>query len=528
MVLPALVAGVGLALSLPPWGSWTVAPAAAGLLWWRLGGLPLRQRLLAGWVAGLGLFVVGLWWALSFNVYGGIVLIGVQALALALACALTPPGRGRLAGLAGAMVLAEALRSIWPFGGLPLGGIALGQAGGPLAGSARLGGPLLLVGLVWLGGAGLGGIGSVVAGVVADRRRIRRSGRRGGTDRRMGTVVGAVAALAVVGGVASWGTAAPDGGSGVARLRVAAVQGGGVRGLRKAEVSPASVFEAHQTATGEIRTEDGGDPPALVVWPEDVVSLDGPLAGSPAEATLAATARHLHATLTVGVTETVSATSFRNEIVAFAPDGTVAARYEKVHRVPFGEYVPDRAFFAHLANLSAVPLDAIAGHGDGVLDTPAGPLGAMVSYEVFFADRGRVATRAGAHLLIVPTNTASYSTSQVPSQEIAASRLQAIAEGRDLVQASPTGFSAIIDHRGFVIERSELGRRQVLVGDVHLRSGATLYARFGDLPVLIGAGALLFGGWVMWLTDTESATTTRRDRRQRPVDARRMTRLRNR
>ena len=53
------------------------------------------------------------------------------------------------------MVLVEALRSTWPFGGLPLGGVALGQASSPLAGAARLGGPLLLVGLVWLGGAGL-------------------------------------------------------------------------------------------------------------------------------------------------------------------------------------------------------------------------------------------------------------------------------------------------------------------------------------------------------------------------------------
>ena len=92
-----------------------------------------------------------------------------------------------------------------------------------------------------------------------------------------------------------------------------------------------------------------------------------------------------------------------------------------------------------------------------MLVTPAACLGVMVSYEVFYPSRGRVATRAGAQLLVDPTNTSSYLTSQVPTQEIAAAQLQAIAEGRDLVQAAPTGFSAFVDHRGHVLARSRLG-----------------------------------------------------------------------
>ena len=98
------------------------------------------------------MFATGLWWSLSFSGYGGAVLIVVEALTPALACALTPPRRGRVVALAGAMVLVEALRDRWPFGGLPLGGVALGQAAGPLAGSARIGGPLLVVGAGVVGG----------------------------------------------------------------------------------------------------------------------------------------------------------------------------------------------------------------------------------------------------------------------------------------------------------------------------------------------------------------------------------------
>ena len=102
--------------------------------------------------------------------------------------------------------------------------------------------------------------------------------------------------------------------------------------------------------------------------------------------------------------------------------------------------------------------------------------------------------RAGAELLAVPTNTSSYSTSQVPTQEVAAAQVQAVQTGRDLVQASPTGYSAAVTQRGVVLARSTLGRRQVLTVDVALRRGFTPYDHWGDLPVvLLSLGALVLG-----------------------------------
>ena len=599
--MPSLAAGAGLALSLPPWGWWVLAFPAAGLLWWRLGGLRLRARLLAGWATGLGLFVPGLWWATTFNTYGGAVLMAVESLFPLLACAAVPRrARGRTVVLAGAMVLVEALRDTWPFGGLPMGGVALGQAAGPLAGAARVGGPLLLVGLVWLGGAGVAILAEEVLRWVGRARANRRlaaseADRQPGTparrhapeespstyppgtgwwgttaapetppepagatpppgrrvqapapapapataslrarrhDVRTGTTFGAptaapprgpaarpvlaaVVAMAAVAGIGAWGTSAPDGGPALRTVRVAAVQGGGVRGLRKADVDPAVVYAAQLAASAEIPGRDGGRAPSLVVWPEDVVSLDTPLDGSQAEKDLSGLAVRLHTTLEAGVTETVRGRRFLNEVVAFAPSGALVGRFEKVHRVPFGEYVPYRWFFKHLADLSGVPLDAVPGHGNGVLHTPAGPLGTMVSYEVFYAQRGRITTRAGAQLLTDPTNTSSYLTSQVPTQEVAAARLQAIAEGRDLVQAAPTGFSALVDHTGRVVARSALAERAVIIGDVSLRSGRTLYERAGDLPVLVVSGLFVLGGWLATLGSDPDPDLTRAARRER-------------
>jgi len=147
--------------------------------------------------------------------------------------------------------------------------------------------------------------------------------------------------------------------------------------------------------------------------------------------------------------------------------------------------------------LSGVPLDAIPGTGTGLLPTPAGPMGAMVSFEVFYADRGRSSVRDGAQLLIVPTNTSSYATGQIPTQEIAAARIQAVQQGRDLLQAAPTGYSATITHRGVLLQRSVLGAAQVVATTLSRRSGWTVYVRYGDLPVLLVSALALLLGWIV-------------------------------
>jgi apolipoprotein N-acyltransferase len=476
---PSVAAGVLLALSLPPWGWWPLGLAGAGVLYWRLAGRGLRTRVWSGWLAGLGCYAIGLFWARAFNWYGAVVLILVEALFFAAAAAMTPPVRGRAPAFVAACTLAEALRLTWPFGGLPLGGVFLGQAGGPLVQLARLGGPLLITAGVWAGGVA---VATIVRWLWA-----RRSGSDGPS------VVGAVVIAAGLAALTVVGVVVPDGGSPVGTVRVALVQGGGQRGLSKEQVSPTTVYDAQLSAmyaVGSARPH-----PELVVWPEDVVALDRPLAGSPEAATLSRLARSLRTTLLVGVTEPASATTFRNEVVAWGPRGNIVGVFEKVHRVPFGEYVPFRSFFAHFADLSGVPTDAVPGDGTGLMRTPAGPLGLMVSFEIFYAGRSHESVRAGAELLTVPTNTSSYSTSQVPTQETAAAVVQTIETGRDLVQAAPTGFSAVVTQRGVVVERSDLGKRQELFATVTLRRGMTPYDHWGDLPVLIISGLALALGW---------------------------------
>ncbi len=553
----AAIGGLLLALSLPPWpgstGAWPLGVVGAAVVFAAVDGRRLRARAGAGMAAGLGLYLPGLWWMRDFSLPGFVVTVLLEAVILAGAMSLAPPARragpgARLVAFPAGLVLAEAFRGAWPFGGLPLAGIELGQVAGPLAPAARLGGRLLIVALVGLAGAGLASAASMTTRLTAARpaggRRNSgawsrvvpaengsRTGRHPGVGtglaavprgtepgtgglpgdrpeknvprrrrqlrpsaptavsgpRRLGPALAALVAVVVV---AIGGAMAPvgrvDG-----ELTVAAVQGGGPRGLRAVGRDPGPVFQAHLRAGAAVGP--GAD---VVLWPEDVVDVPGVFARSPEERALAALAVELGTTIVAGVVEDIDDERFRNAVVVVGPDGRVVDRYDKVHRVPFGEYIPARSLFDRLADLSAVPRDAIAGTGPGVVDTPAGRLGVLISYEVFFEDRGRAAVRAGGRLLLVPTNASSFNDAQVPAHELAVARLRAIETGRWVVQAAPTGYSAVVDHNGRVLARSTLGSPSVLRHDVQLRSGNTVFVVLGPVPVVLLAVAMLFVGWV--------------------------------
>ena len=494
--LAPLGGGVLVALSLPPFGLWPLALCGVAILAWSLRGQPTVSRAAAGFLAGVGQFAIGLAWADKFTLLGYSGLVILHSAMFAVACVLVPGGPARAPATAGLLTLAEWARERWPFGGVPPGGIAFGQLGSPLVGTARVGGTVLLVGVTYLAGVSI----SELAACWFQRR-----GRHGVHDN--GLIAGCLS-LAVVVALAIWGAFAADGGPPVRTLRVAIVQGGGRRGLSDVQVSASDVYAAALRATTIVHP-----PVELVLWPEDVVALGEPLKGSPQAAQLSAIARRLHTTLVAGITEPVGATQFRNEIVTYSPSGALVAVFEKVHRVPFGEYVPWRSFVSHLANLEAIPRDAIPGHGSGMISTPVGRVAVLVSYETFFPDRGRSGVTAGGRLILVPTNTSSYSSEQAPAQEMAASRLQAIEEGRDLLQAAPTGYSAVVDNRGDVLRLTRLSVSAVLRATVALRDGTTLYTRFGDLPTVLLALCASLVAWVLAIAERRREKSLRKTAR---------------
>lgn len=480
--LPLLAAGGLVALSLPPWGWWPLAYVGLAMAVRGLENQGWRPRVAAGVAFGLGMFVPGLWWMHEFTAVGAPLAVLVEVAFVVVAAVSTPPGRGRALAFPAALVLAEWARGQIPFGGVPMAGLALGQVSSPLAQVARAGGYLALVALAALTGVALD---------AAWRRRWPTAA----------AAIGTVVVLAAV----SW--AAPDGGSGPTRL-IAIAQGGGGRGLRAIETDPRLVLDAHLAVSTRVKP-----PIDLLLWPEDVIDVDQRVADAPEGEEVAAVARQLNAPLVAGVVEDDGPDHFFNAVVEWAADGTIIGRYDKVHRVPFGEYVPGRALIKHLVNLDVVSRDAVAGHGPGVLDTPIGRVGVLISYEVYFAGRGRDAIRAGGRLLLVPTNASSFKTSQVPTTEVATAQLRAIESGRDVVQAAPTGYGAYIDNHGRLLARTTLSRQEVRQRRVHLRSGRTLYVRAGNIPVLWLSVALVA---LAWVRDGALSPARRRSRRPGP------------
>ncbi len=470
VVATCVASGIALCLSLPPFGFWPLAFVGLAGLDRLIADQPARGRFARGWLVAMACFVPSLSWMTALTAPGYLIACVAYAAMLGGGIAAVPPSRGRWLALAGTWTVAELVRWSWPFGGVPLANLAIGQVAGPLAPVLRVGGAVLLLGVTVL-------VGQALAAAV-----------RGAWRPAVG--LAAVAAAIVV---ASMG--APRGHE-VGRAEIALVQGGGEQGTRQSDAGIVQVFERHVDATALVDA-----PVDLVVWPEDVIDTAGPLVDDPWGDVVASLSRDLGAPLVVGAVEDAGTEHFRNAAVLVGPDGRFLERYDKVHRVPFGEWVPFRSLLEQVAGDALPDRDALIGELPNHLDVPGrvGRVVAPISWEIFFADRTREGVEAGARLVLNPTNGSSFTGTIVQTQQVASSRMRAIESGRWVAQVAPTGFSAVIDDEGRVLERTAISEQSVLQREVALREGLTIYTRLGNGPGLALALLCIAGGWLIEL-----------------------------
>ena len=484
----AIGGGLAVALSLPPWGFWPMAFIGIALFESSLGEtVKPRQRAARGWLFAAVWMLPGLAWMWSLTIPGYFAAVAIFAGFHAVAATASPQGTWRVIGRPAAHTLAEALRMVFPFGGVPLATLPIGQAAGPFVGVVRVGGVVLLTWVVFQIGFALAGPSPFVPEIA------RKRGRSGG---RWHGAIGLLAAIVVVvvgAGFAPEGTALAR----PATLRVAIVQGGGQQGTHAINSDPRQVFSRHLAATGTIQPGSVD----LVVWPENVIDVAS-LEGSPELAEVAAEAARIDVPFAVGVTEDAPGDHFINAQVVIMQDGTVASRYEKAHRVPFGEYMPMRGLLHALgAPTDRVPRDAVEGTGPAYLDVPTRNgqvrVATVISWEVFFGSRTGEGIDNGGRFILNPTNGSSYTGTILQSQQIASSRLRAIENGRWVVQVSPTGFSAFVSPDGDVLDRTAVSEQKVIVRTIALTEGRTWYSHLGDLPWELLALLALLGAWIV-------------------------------
>ncbi len=474
----SVVAGLLICFALPPWGWWPLAPAGIALWLWLLDGAHLRRRIWIGWMVGIGWFGPStLWmWGLTELGYPLGVVFGWGPMVAATA-AVVPGDRRRFLVLPAAIVALEWLHSLGPFGGVPLSLLGMSQTRTPLLPIARLGGVILL-------GAAVSALGVALYLAVLHRQWKAPLG-----------IIAALGILATAG--ALWPLGDP-----VGSITVAAVQGGGPQNTRYVVGEEPEVFARHLEATRRIPANDDVDPADridLVVWPENAINVDGDFGNDQWRQEVATEAARIGAPIVVGAVDDspLGQDRFENYVVVVNPDGSLGDRFDKIRRVPFGEYVPLRSLFEPFARASLpgrdqvpgdqIPPSAYPGGDHGVIDTSAGPMAIVISWEVFFSRRVREGVRAGGQVVLNPTNGSSYWLTQVQTQQIASSQLRAMESGRWVVQVSPTGFSAFVDPDGGVHQRSSVSQDAVITRTIDRYDSTTPAQALGALPPLLAA-----------------------------------------
>jgi len=236
----------------------------------------------------------------------------------------------------------------------------------------------------------------------------------------------------------------------------------------------------------------------LIVWPES----PAPFFTNDARfrSAIGDVARETHAWIVAGaIGEEYSSgkpnPALFNSAGLISPSGDWAARYDKVHLVPFGEYLPFPTLFAFAGGLTKEVGEFTHGASRTPLDAGGDRLGIFICYESVFPDEVRQFANQGAQVLVNISNDGWYGDSGAYAQHLNQTRMRAIENNRWLLSATDTGVTASIDPWGRLTARSPRKERTALVAPYALTSVSTFYSRHGDwfayACAIISVGALL-------------------------------------
>ena len=183
------------------------------------------------------------------------------------------------------------------------------------------------------------------------------------------------------------------------------------------------------------------------------------------------------------------------------PRGEWTARYDKVHLVPFGEYLPFPQIFSFAGGLTKEVGEFQSGTSRQPLDAATQRLGIFICYESIFPDEVRQFTRDGAQVLVNISNDGWYGDSGAWKQHLQQTRMRAIENGRFLLSATNTGLTAAIDPAGRIVADVPRKERTALIAPYSLISGTTFYTRHGDwfaylcaiIPIVVSLWSVVVG-----------------------------------
>ncbi|WP_433754843.1 apolipoprotein N-acyltransferase [Nocardia sp. CA-135398] len=503
----AVLAGLLIFGSFPPRPFWFLAPIGIVVLTLTVrGAARLRAGFGYGFLAGLGFFVPLLPWT-------GIYVGPVPWLALSTVCSLYIGLFGLLARLLFSLpgwpvwvaltwTATEWLRSSFPFSGFPWGRLAFGQADGWYLSLATVGGAPLIGFAVALtataAAALLVCLWTHVAVTPTDDPSAAEPGRTT-TTTRVGFIAAAAALVIIPTTGALLRTALPGPEEGDRTITVAAIQGSVPRLGLDFNAQRRAVLDNHVRRTEELAravAQGTARKPDVVIWPENSSDID-PLRNADAAAVITEASEQIGAPILVGAVLLNGDRTTTNSVIVWNGAAGPGERHDKKIIQPFGEYLPMRGFFRLFSEYADRAGYFVPGHGDGTVradpfERPASSrseggidIGVATCYEVAFDRAFRDSMHAGAQLLTVPTNNATFGDSEMTYQQLAMSRVRAVEHGRALVVAATSGVSAIITADGAVQQQTPEFVPAALVTELPLRSDTTLATRFGAIPELV-------------------------------------------
>jgi apolipoprotein N-acyltransferase len=232
-------------------------------------------------------------------------------------------------------------------------------------------------------------------------------------------------------------------------------------------------------------TPDCPVPPAVadvIVWPESpapFVDKDPRLLSS-----LRSLALSMRAPAIVGVTSldpNSGRSDMYNSALFIGADGALSGRYDKIHLVPWGEYIPYKEFFSFAKNLTQEAGDMTHGWRRVVFSSDGRRFGVFICYEEIFGDEIRLFVKRGAEVLVNISNDGWYGDTCAPWQTLNMSRMRAVENRRWLLRDTNTGITTIIDPYGRLTASVPRHILTSLAGKYGYRSDMTFYTLHGDV-----------------------------------------------
>jgi apolipoprotein N-acyltransferase len=483
-IVAAIGGGALLYLAFPPRPTWFLAVPAFALLRLVLDGRRPRAAFGYGFLFSMGIFVPLMHWVSSLvQTLPWIALAVFESLFMAVAAiGMVLVSRLRFAPvvlMACVWIAGEAVRGRIPFGGMPWGRVGFSQPDGPLVPLAAIGGEPLLSFVTVLAGLALG---ELVRRLLAGRRALRPL---------MGPAALLVGALAL-GPLA--GLVPPTGNVG-RTVTIAAIQGNVPRLGLDFNAQRRAVLDNHVKQTVQLAADvaAGRTPkPDIVIWPENSSDID-PLQNPDAAAQIDRAARAVGVPVLVGaVLRNPDGQTTTNSALVWQAGVGVVERNDKRRIQPFGEYMPWRDFFRLFSPYVDRAGYFVPGTGTGRVDMAGIPVGVAICWEVAFDDAVQEEIDAGAQVLAVPSNNATFGLTEMTFQQMAISQIRSVEHDRTSIIATTSGVSATIDPDGTVTQATRQFTPAYLVNRTELRDTTTLASRLRSGPewTLAALGAI--------------------------------------